>query len=203
MAAGGPLLETEIKLALDGVSQGRRLLRRAGFRVSRRRVHERNTVFDTPDGTLRSRGQLLRLREAGSLVTLTFKERATTSKHKSRVEFETAVGDPETVRAILGALGLEPVFWYEKFRTEYAVEGSKGLATLDETPIGVFLELEGEPSWIDQSAAAMGFQQSSYITDSYAALYRVFSSARGGDPAMMAFWSRAVSARKRKAALTP
>jgi len=187
MATGGSLRETEIKLALASAGQGRRLLRRAGFRVCRRRIHERNTVFDTPEHALRSRGELLRLREAGSKVTLTFKGRATTRKHKSRIELETAVGNFDTMRAVLASLRLTPAFWYEKYRTEYRNIASPGLATLDETPIGVFLELEGDPAWIDRTAAVLGFSQVSYITESYGSLYSAFRVRHGGNPARMAF----------------
>ena len=187
MAAGGSLRETEIKLPVESANQGRRLLREAGFRISRRRVHEQNVVFDTPGGALRSRGELLRLRRAGGRATLTFKGRATARKHKSRTEVETAVGNAESAQAILIALGLKPAFWYEKYRTEYSRKGSQGLATLDETPIGVFLELEGEPSWIDHCAKCLGFKQGSYITDSYGTLHRKLCAARGGDAARMSF----------------
>jgi len=189
MARTGLLRETEIKLSLASAGQGRRLLRRAGFRVHRRRVHEQNVVFDTPDQALRSRGELLRLRSSGGRSILTFKGRATIRRHKSRVELETAVADSEMMSAILLSLGLEPHFWYEKYRTEYCMGGTPGLATLDETPIGVFLELEGEPAWIDQSAASMGFTQASYITYSYGSLYASFRNRHGGDPSRMAFQS--------------
>ena len=187
MARTGLLRETEIKLSLASADQGRRLLRHAGFRVHRRRVHEQNVVFDTPDQALRSRGELLRLRNSGGRAILTFKGRATARKHKSRVELETAVADSEMMRAILLSLGLKPHFWYEKYRTEYWTEGSPGLATLDETPIGVFLELEGEPAWIDQAATSMGFTQASYITYSYGELYVSFRDRHGGNPSRMAF----------------
>jgi len=189
MARTGLLRETEIKLPLDNADQGRRLLRRAGFRVLRRRVHEQNVVFDTPDQALRSRGELLRLRNSGGRAILTFKGRATIRKHKSRVELETVVADSEMMRAILLSLGLKPHFWYEKYRTEYGMAGSPGLATLDETPMGVFLELEGDPAWIDQAAESMGFTQKSYITYSYGSLYASFRERHGGNPSRMAFQS--------------
>ena len=63
--------ETEIKLALPDVKTGRALLRNAGFRATRRRVFERNDVFDAPECVLRKSGALLRVREAGRVATLT------------------------------------------------------------------------------------------------------------------------------------
>ena len=46
-----------------------------------------------------------------------------------------------------------------------------GVATVDETPVGVYIELEGPPSWIDGTARRIGFRPSDYITASYGALY--------------------------------
>ena len=46
--------ETEIKLAVKDARSARRLLRMAGFVVSQRRVFEANTVFDTPEQSLRT-----------------------------------------------------------------------------------------------------------------------------------------------------
>ena len=185
MAAGGTLRETEIKLALDSARQGRRLLLSAGFRVSRRRVHERNSVFDTPGRALRSRGELLRLREAGGRTLLTFKGRATARKHKSRIEYETSLSDPQMMRAVLARLGFKPVFRYEKHRTEYCKLGWPGVAALDETPIGVFLELEAQPAWIGHAAKSLGFSEKSYITDSYVTLYNAYRRRHGGHPQCM------------------
>jgi hypothetical protein len=55
-ATGHSNRETEIKLPVHDASTARRMLRAAGFRVSRRRVFEANTVFDTPEKALRVSG---------------------------------------------------------------------------------------------------------------------------------------------------
>src|SRR4051812_26767610 len=141
--------ETEIKLPVADVATAKRTLNRAGFRVYKRRVFEDNTVFDTPRLTLRERGPLLRLREGGDKAIVTFKGRPIASKHKSREELEVEVSDAATMRAITERLGFQAVFRYQKYRTEYKQPSRAGVATLDETPIGVYLELEGEPPWID------------------------------------------------------
>ena len=44
-------------------------------------------------------------------------------------------------------------------------------AELDETPIGDFLELEGERRAIDRSARLLGYGPADYIARSYGALY--------------------------------
>ena len=63
--------ETEIKLTVADPKSARRLLLAAGFRVSRKRVFEANTVFDTPGQSLRQGASLLRVREAGGTASLT------------------------------------------------------------------------------------------------------------------------------------
>jgi len=185
VAASG--IETEIKLALADAAAGRAALRRAGFRVLKRRVFERNTVFDTPAQTLRQAGCLLRVRHAGRVITLTYKGPSDVSRHKSREELETEVADAPAMTAVLGRLGFEPVFRYEKYRTEYRQSAGGGTAALDETPIGVYLELEGSAGWIDRAARQLGFAESQYITTSYAGLYFAWCGRRGLKPSHMVY----------------
>jgi len=179
--------ETEIKLAVPDVRAGRRLLRTAGFRVSRRRVFEANTVFDTPRTDLRRACKLLRLREAGVLATLTYKGAPLASRYKSREELETGIADARAMRPILERLGFRPAWRYEKYRTEYKLRRGAGMATLDETPIGVYLELEGSPRWIDRMARVLGFARQDYITASYARLYLEDCQRRGVKPGDLVF----------------
>jgi adenylate cyclase class 2 len=183
--------ETEIKLAASDVESARRLLRHAGFRVSKRRVFETNVVLDKPDAELRNTARLLRIREAGRAVTLTYKGPPVPGKHKSREELELSVPDAAAAMAIFDRLGFRPSTRYEKYRTEYrtAARGG-GIATLDETPIGVFLELEGQPEWIDRTARKLGFAESDYITSSYGQLYREWCERTGTAAAAMVFDSR-------------
>jgi adenylate cyclase, class 2 len=163
--------EIEIKLEVPSGEEARRLLRKAGFRVSRRKVFEANALFDTPKLSLRKAGALLRVRDAGGVATLTYKGPATIFKHKSREELELRIADPHIMSAIIGRLGLTPAFRYEKYRTEYRQSGRPGVAMVDETPIGAYLELEGPPRWIDLTARRLGFSAKDYITASYARLY--------------------------------
>jgi len=169
MAHGGN--ETEIKLRVEDARAARRLLRGGGFTVSRQRVFERNVIFDTPERTLRKESKLLRVRQAGGVSTITYKGRPAVSKHKSREELELEISDAEAMGAILARMGLRPVFRYEKYRTEYRQERGAGMAMLDETPVGVYVELEGSPRWIDRTARQLGFAEKDYIVRSYARLY--------------------------------
>jgi adenylate cyclase class 2 len=179
--------ETEIKLAVRDAKSARQRLRVAGFSVSRRRVFEVNLVFDTADMALRRSSRLLRLRQAGSTVTLTYKGVPEAGKHKSREELEVEVADLEAMSEIAGRLGYRQVFRYEKYRTEYGQKLHHGVATVDETPIGVFLELEGTAPWIDRTARKLGFHEDAYITASYGRLYLEWCAAHEIAPSNMIF----------------
>ena len=163
--------ETEIKLRVPTPEHAHQLLLLHGFEVLHPRIFERNHIFDTADATLRQSRRLLRLRDAGGLVTLAFKGPAQTGKHKSREEREVHPDNFDQMQIILERLGYQVTFRYDKYRTEYARPEADGIATVDETPAGTFMELEGEPAWIDRTAAELGFSEADYITASYASLY--------------------------------
>jgi adenylate cyclase class 2 len=179
--------ETEIKLPVRNAATAGRMLRTAGFRIARRRVFEVNTIFDTPESALRSAGGLLRVRQAGLVATVTYKGPAAVGRHKSREELEYTAGNAAMASQVFSRLGYEPVFRYEKYRTEYERPRAHGIATIDTTPIGVYMELEGLPDWIDRTAAELGFDESDYITASYGRLYLQWCEERGVTPSNMVF----------------
>jgi adenylate cyclase class 2 len=187
VTSAGAHREIEVKLRVRSAAAARRLLRRTGFGVVRRRVFETNVLLDNPARDLLAGRSLLRVRRSGGQSLLTYKGAPASGRHKSREELETPVGRPDELEAILGRLGFAPVFRYEKFRTEYRRGRQPGLVTLDETPIGVFLELEGAPAWIDAAARALGFTERDYILASYAALYCEHCRDRGTEPGNMLF----------------
>jgi adenylate cyclase class 2 len=94
------------------------------------------------------------------------------------------------MRKILCHLGFEPVFRYEKYRREFSAgNSSSGVVTLDETPIGNFLELEGPGDWIDEMARLLRFSPNDYLVESYGRLYRKFCERQGVEPRDMVFTS--------------
>jgi adenylate cyclase, class 2 len=166
-------VETEIKLRLtESPGSARANLEQHGFQATGPRQLETNQTFDLPTGELRRSGRVLRLRSTGGRWIVTYKGPADAgAKHKSREEIEAEVSDGAAFSQILAGLGYQPAFAYEKFRTTFKSPGEDGIVTLDETPIGDFLELEGPGYWIDQTAVRLGFGPADYITSSYAALY--------------------------------
>ncbi len=181
--------ETEIKLRIPDKSAVLDQIRAAGFRESVPRLFEANTLYDTPHKRLRKKEMLLRLREVGEKHVLTWKGRGVPGRHKSRPEIETTIGSAQAVAQIFHQLGFEPAFRYEKFRTEFKHEPAPGVITLDETPIGDFLELEGPADWIDGTAQQLGFTPQQYVLDSYVKLYIADCKRRGVKPTHMVFAS--------------
>jgi adenylate cyclase class 2 len=179
-------VEIEVKIAVPNPGAARRLLRRKGFVVVKPRVFESNEVFDTSDLRLRNSRSLLRIREVRHQAKLTYKGPPAAAKHKSREELELKTDDGRTLAAIFNRLGFERVFRYEKYRTEFQREKT-GIVTLDETPIGMYLELEGPPAWIDRTARLLGFHEKDYILESYGKLYLDWCARRRRKPGDMIF----------------
>ena len=161
--------EIEIKFRVDDPRALARRLRASGFRLLTRRTHEMNSLYDLPGTPLRSKGELLRLRQYGPKWVLTHKAKGAAGRHKKRVELETEVADGGKMDPILQALGYGPSFRYEKFRAEWS--DGRGLVVVDHTPIGDFGEIEGPSRWIDHTARALGIQPSRSITETYAGLF--------------------------------
>ena len=200
--------ETEVKLR---VADQQALLRQlARLRASYHgRVHEMNTLYDTPGGALLRGGKLLRIRierpaepqrsratppSAGrdsQRALLTFKgplrrkeqgKSRGDRRYKIREEREVRVADGDALARLLGALGLRPSFRYEKYRSTYRLPRLSGVTLeLDETPIGDFLEAEGSRAGIDRSAALLGYQPADYITKTYGQLF-LDEAGRSGEP---------------------
>lgn len=187
MAVGALHRENEIKVAVPDLPALESRLRELGFSILHPRVLESNIIYDTPEGTLRARGELIRLRQAGSSSIFTFKGPATVTRHKEREELETEISNSANMALILQRLGYTPRFRYEKFRTEWAIPGDAGVLMVDETPVGTYMELEGLAEWIDRIALQLGYTEADYVNLSYARLYARECEKRGVTPSHMLF----------------
>lgn len=207
--------EIEIKLRVPDVAALRSRLKRLRAREISPRTYESNTLYDTPKKDLRRRGQLIRIRieqPASSLgkrrpnenaaAVLTYKGPPLLSRNplkagrhaeirshfKIKDEAEVSVARADQMARILRALGLHPVFRYEKFRTTYALPGIRELKIeLDETPVGIYLELEGPVAGIDRGARLLGYARQDYLKETYGSLYLAACRRRGRKPGDMLF----------------
>ena len=173
----GPL-ETEVKLRTAGPEAARERVARLEARLKLPRHFEDNVLLDDTAGSLRAAGTILRLRRVPGGGVLTYKgPRLVRGGLKSREERETAVADADVTQAILQGIGFRPVFRYQKFREAWEWRGQE--VVIDETPIGTFLEVEGDAPGIEAAAGAMGFSPADYVTESYVGLF--FASGGKGD----------------------
>ena len=211
--------EIEIKLKITDVPAFHHTLKRIGARPASpgiSKVHEENVIFDTPQGSLAKRGQLLRIRtetpqkaskskKGGpkQRVVLTFKqpiaqpsgaelESASDGPYKVREEIEAEVTDAGVLTRIFEGLGMSGWFRYEKYRSTFQLPDSEAwakvlLIELDETPIGTFVELEGPATAIDRAAAELGYSKRDYVLMNYLRLYVEDCRRKGEQPSHMLF----------------
>jgi adenylate cyclase class 2 len=158
--------ETEVKLPFESALAALDALQSAGARLEVPRSFEDNRIYDREDGSLERDGVVLRVRRDGRGGFVTFKGPVEGERrHKVRVEHETSVGDPEAAHRVLEGLGFRVAWRYQKYRTTYRLGACE--AMLDETPIGCWVELEGDSAAIDQAAALLGIPPGRYVTDTY------------------------------------
>jgi adenylate cyclase class 2 len=173
--------EIEIKLRVLDLPLVVRRVRELGWLARGKRELERNYVYDRPEGALRAAGCLLRVRESAGMCLLTLKLPSDDrGPHKVKEELEIEASDGAMLRRILEGLGYRVAWRYEKYRTHFERGGAGGEIVLDETPIGVFLELEGEPDWINCTAEELGFSHRDYITATYGVLFEEYREKNRG-----------------------
>jgi adenylate cyclase class 2 len=162
--------EIEIKLPVTDLAAVRERLRACDARQLTAPHSESNDLYDQSDGSLAKSGRVLRLRRTEDGATLTYKGPARFEEGaKTREERETAVSDPNEMERILAALGFHRRFRYEKRREEWSMD--ECVIALDETPIGSFAEVEGDPAAIRRALQHLGLDPAESLPYSYAELY--------------------------------
>lgn len=170
--------EVELKFPVDDIPRFRLAVANLGLQLRTERSFESNILYDAPSRDLRGKRQLLRLREYNGRCVVTHKrvgaDNGSDLRYKTRIETETQVEECAALAEIFTQLGFGPVFRYEKFRTEWDAAGDEqqgGHLVLDETPIGTWAELEGEPAWIDSMLGKLKIDPAHCTTESYGALF--------------------------------
>ena len=182
------MIEVEIKLPLrrqektEETGRIAEVLCSMGFRKAAR-FRQRDTYFDNEAGEIRGGGKALRIRETEDLMKgvvtaeLNFKGPRMDQVSMTRQELETEVGQAETGRRILAALGFSPVLpEVVKERTEY--RRKEITAALDRVEgLGDFLELEiladeetenGKVlQKLEELLGELGYQMGDTVTRSY------------------------------------
>jgi adenylate cyclase class 2 len=178
-------LEREIKLRFEDAETARAAILRTGATPVRGRRLQEDCLLDTADEQLRRQRCVLRVRVESGRSLLTFKGPVQPATMKVREELETVVGDGSLVVRVLEALGFHVWFRYQKYREEFALDDV--IVALDETPVGVFVEIEGGDRGIAGTAEALGRGPGDYLIDSYRRLYMIECESRGMPIANMVF----------------
>ena len=163
------IMEREVKLAFRDVEEARTAILAAGAEPLRARRLQEDCLLDTKDDQLFSRRCVLRVRMESGKTLLTFKGPVQESSMKLREELETIVGDGLLLLRVLEQLGFRVWFRYQKYREEFAREDV--IVALDETPVGVFVEIEGSEAGIHEMASALARKPEDYVLDSYRGLF--------------------------------
>ena len=151
------------------------------------RVHEVNLRFDRLDGELRNSFRVLRLRQ-DDIARFTFKGPSVEKEGGilSRQEIEFEVGDFDSAKQFLEAIGFQVVVFYEKFRATYELNDTHIM--LDELPYGSFIEIEGENvESIHSIADLLGLNWDAMIKAGYHALFERVAGKYGLDVSKLSF----------------
>lgn len=172
-------IEREVKLRFGSADEARDAVLATGAVPLLGRRLQDDALFDTADDDLKVRRSALRLRRDNGKARLTFKGPVQPDAMKVREELETVVADGDVVQRVFEELGLHVWFRYQKYREEFSHQDV--IVAIDETPVGVFVELEGSERGITEMTAALGRSPADYILQSYYCLFLEHGGARGAD----------------------
>jgi adenylate cyclase class 2 len=178
-------LEREIKLRFASADEARAAVLATGATPLFGRRLQEDALLDSEDEGLRRKRCVLRVRMENGKSRLTYKGPAQQSVMHVREELETLVGDGELLLRVFEELGLHIWFRYEKYREEFSHEDVT--VAIDETPVGIFIEIEGSDQGIADMTAALGRTPDDYIVDSYRALFLQYREKLGLEGSDMVF----------------
>ena len=185
-------LEREVKIRFASAAEARAAVAGIGAAPLRPRRLQDDRLLDTPGGRLRDQRCTLRVRlerwpepDGPAAATVTFKGPPRPDVMKVREELETGVEDGALLLRVLERAGLRVWFRYQKRREEFTCDGA--VVAIDETPCGVFVEIEGTRARVAQVARALDRTPDDYIVASYRALYEADCARRGRPVADMVF----------------
>lgn len=119
--------------------------------------------FDFPDGQIREKGDVLRLRKEGEEIILAYKKKVSKAGAKIMEEHESAISNFEEIQHILHYLGMQTVKSNRKFREEYVLKNSKIVIDTykdDMAFIPPFVELESPTEdELFEIASLLGFRR--------------------------------------------
>ncbi len=170
--------EIEVKLYVRDLKKIELRLQDLEAQLIQPRIQEINYRYDLPDGSMRGKGQVVRLRYDTKAI-MTYKGPSDIIDGVfSRTELETTIGDLETARRIFKALGYVQILTYEKFRAVYELNGCHIM--LDELPYGDFVEIESSnASTIRKMTLILGLKFEAAVDAGYSRIFENYNSKYG------------------------
>ena len=178
-------LEREIKLRYADPNTARRAVLSAGAKPRRARRLQDDSLLDRGTDPLREHHCTLRVRVDDGQALLTFKGAPMPGTMKVREELETTVGDPGLIMDLCARLGFQVQFRYQKYREEF--QRGRLVIAVDETPVGTFVELEGNEGDILRMTTDLRRSPSDFVRDSYPTLLKRHATTRGSDVSALLF----------------
>ncbi|HEX8264166.1 MAG TPA: class IV adenylate cyclase [Pyrinomonadaceae bacterium] len=137
---------------------------------------EENTLFS--GGFLNYKSAALRVRKTEKKIILTYKQRQPSeSAIKRQIEYETEIGNAETIAEIFTNLGYRPALVYEKRRQTWQLKNVE--VVLDELPFGLFMEIEGGQNEILEAEKLLEIENLPPVMDTYPLLTAQHGKKRG------------------------
>lgn len=137
---------------------------------------EENTLFG--GGFLSFKNAALRVRKTEKKIILTYKQRQPSkSAVKHQIEYETEIGDAETITEIFKNLGYRPALVYEKRRQTWRLKNVE--IVLDELPFGLFMEIEGGQNEILEAEKLLEIENLPAVMETYPLLTQQHGEKRG------------------------
>ena len=167
-----PSLEREIKLRFESADAARAAVAALGATPLRGRRLQDDVLLDTDDRRAPARAAAsLRVRARRRAEPPSpSRARCMPSAMKVREEIETVVGDAEMLlRVLRRARASRRASATRSIREEFALDGR--VVAIDETPVGTFVELEGDETAIADVARGLGRTPGDYVLASYRSLF--------------------------------
>jgi adenylate cyclase, class 2 len=163
-------IEVEVKFYLHDLAVTRNLVEKTGG-IFEKRDTETNLRLEDRHFSLFKRKSLLRLRHTQDHNLLTYKGKVNAPDSGCKVynEIEVMVSDFQNMIGILENIGYRQVQRYEKIRETYRVRNV--LLCLDTMPYGNFMEIEGDPKEIKETAENLGFKWKDRILGNYLSIF--------------------------------
>jgi adenylate cyclase class IV len=180
-------LEVELKSVVDDEARRRTLVEGAGASlVFAGRLEDRR--YDTPDGTLSARDEVLRLRTyrtpTEARTELDWKGPTRREQgYKMREELEVHVGERDVLAGILDRLGYVITIAIDRAIVQYDLGGA--MVRFERYPrMDDLVEVEGTPDQIEHAIAALGLPREGFTSERLPDFVRRYEARSGRQAAL-------------------